>query len=78
LPSSVRNVVLLTMVTLLPVALLAAGSIELASNQVTSDVNKQVQTTAAVSAVVIGQTRVWTRHRGGQAYDPGRRPAADR
>jgi diguanylate cyclase (GGDEF)-like protein/PAS domain S-box-containing protein len=56
LPSSVRNVVLLTMVALLPVGLLAASSIELASNQVTSDVNKQVQTTAAVSAVVIGQT----------------------
>jgi PAS domain S-box-containing protein len=53
--SSLRNVVVLTVVALLPVALLAVSSIVLASNQVTSVVNKQVQTTAAVSSVVIGQ-----------------------
>jgi two-component system sensor histidine kinase/response regulator len=50
-----RNLVVLTVVALLPVALLSASSIVLASRQVTSVVNKQVQTTAAVSAVVVGQ-----------------------
>jgi two-component system, sensor histidine kinase and response regulator len=50
-----RNAVLLTVVALLPVGLLAVSSIALASKQVTSDVDKQVQTTAAVSAVVMGQ-----------------------
>jgi diguanylate cyclase (GGDEF)-like protein/PAS domain S-box-containing protein len=53
--SPLRNVVVLTVVALLPVGLLAVSSIVLASNQVTGDVNKQVRTTAAVSAVVIGQ-----------------------
>jgi two-component system sensor histidine kinase/response regulator len=52
---SLRNAVLLTVVALLPVGLLAVSSIALASKQVTSDVDKQVQTTAAVSAVVMGQ-----------------------
>jgi hypothetical protein len=47
--------VLLTVVALMPVGLLAAFSIVLASRQVTSDVNQQVQTTASVSSVVIGQ-----------------------
>jgi PAS domain S-box-containing protein len=50
-----RTVVLVTVVALLPVALLSASSILLASRQVTSVVNKQVQTTAAVSSVVVGQ-----------------------
>src|SRR5277367_6640687 len=50
-----RNVVLLTVAALLPVGLLAASSIALSSRQVTSVVNKQVETTAAVSAVVIAQ-----------------------
>jgi PAS domain S-box-containing protein len=49
-----RNLVVLTVVALLAVALLSASSIVLASRQVTSVVNKQVQTTAAVSAVVFG------------------------
>jgi two-component system sensor histidine kinase/response regulator len=52
---SLRNAALLTVVALLPVGLLAVSSIALASKQVTSDVDKQVQTTAAVSAVVMGQ-----------------------
>lgn len=47
--------VLWTIVALAPVALLAASSIVLASSQVTSVVNKQVQTTAAVSAEIIEQ-----------------------
>jgi PAS domain S-box-containing protein len=47
-------VVLLSLVALLPVALLAVSSIALASREVTKDINKQVQTTAAVSSVVIG------------------------
>ena len=46
--------ILLTVVALLSVALLALSSIVLYTNQVTTEVNKQVQTTAAVSAVVIG------------------------
>jgi PAS domain S-box-containing protein len=50
-----RSVALLTVVALAAVALLAISSIVLASNQVTTVVNKQVQTTAAVSAVVIGK-----------------------
>jgi diguanylate cyclase (GGDEF)-like protein/PAS domain S-box-containing protein len=53
--SPLRNAALLAVVALLPVGLLAASSIILASRQVTSDVNKQVQTTATVSAVVIGR-----------------------
>jgi hypothetical protein len=54
-PSSTRTIAALTLVALLPVALLAASSIILASRQVTNVVNKQVETTAAVSAVVIGE-----------------------
>jgi PAS domain S-box-containing protein len=50
-----RSVALLTVVALAAVALLAISSIVLASNQVTTVVNKQVQTTAAVSAVVISK-----------------------
>jgi diguanylate cyclase (GGDEF)-like protein len=46
---------LLAAVALVPVAILAISSIVLASNQVTSVVDKRVQTTAAVSAVVVGQ-----------------------
>ena len=46
---------LLTVVALVPVALLAASSIVLSSRQVTKVVNKQVQSTAGVSSVVIGQ-----------------------
>ena len=46
---------LLTVVAMAAVALLAAGSIVLASNQVTNVVDKQVRTTAAVSSVVIGE-----------------------
>ena len=56
LPSAARrSAVLLTVVALAAVALLAASSIVLASRQVTRAVNKQVQTTAAVSSVVIAQ-----------------------
>lgn len=40
---------------MLSVVLLAGSSIVLASRLVTTVVNKQVQTTAAVSAVVVGQ-----------------------
>ena len=54
-PSPVRNVALLTALALVPVGLLAASGIILASRQVTSVVNKQVETTATVSSVVIGQ-----------------------
>jgi len=50
-----RSAVLWTLLALVPVALLAATSIVLASNQVTSVVNKQVSTTAGVSAAVIGR-----------------------
>ncbi len=53
--SAVRTMVLLALVALLPVGLLCAGSIVLASRQVTNDVDKQVTTTAAVTAVVVGQ-----------------------
>jgi diguanylate cyclase (GGDEF)-like protein/PAS domain S-box-containing protein len=53
--SSVRNMVSLAVLALLPVVLLAASSIRLASKEVSSEVDKQVQTTAAISAVVIGQ-----------------------
>jgi hypothetical protein len=45
----------LTVVALAAIALLPASSIVVASNQVTSVVDKQVQTTAAVSSVVIGK-----------------------
>jgi PAS domain S-box-containing protein len=48
-------VVLLTVAALVPVALLATSSILLASHEVTSEVDKRVQATAAVSAVVIGE-----------------------
>jgi PAS domain S-box-containing protein len=47
--------VLLTLVALLPVGLLAASSIALSSRQVTTDVNRQIQTTASVSSVVIAE-----------------------
>jgi PAS domain S-box-containing protein len=53
--SALRNMVLLSLVALVPVALLATSSIVLASRQVTSEVDRQVQTTASVSSVVIGQ-----------------------
>ena len=43
----------MTVLALVPVVLLAAGSIVLASRQVTRVVEKQVKTTAAVSSVVI-------------------------
>ncbi len=46
---------LLTLVALAPVALLSAGSIVLASRQINNEVNRRVQTTAAVSAVVVGE-----------------------
>lgn len=46
---------MVTVVALVPITVLATSSIVLASNQVTIVVNKQVQTTAAVSSVVIGQ-----------------------
>ena len=51
--ASSRSVALLALVALLPVVLLAASSIALASNQVTNDVSRQVQTTASVGAVVV-------------------------
>jgi hypothetical protein len=50
-----RSVAWLTAVALAAVALLAVSSIVLSSNQVTRVVNKQVQTAAAVSSVVIGE-----------------------
>jgi PAS domain S-box-containing protein len=50
-----RNIVVLTLVALLPVGLLAASSIVLATHQIDRDADRQVQTTAAVSAVVVGQ-----------------------
>jgi PAS domain S-box-containing protein len=53
--SSIRNTVLLTLAALLPIALIAGSCIVLASNQVTTVVNKQVQTTASVSSLVIGE-----------------------
>jgi two-component system sensor histidine kinase/response regulator len=46
---------LLTAAALLAVVLLAASSIGLASDRVTSAVNERMQSTAAVSAVVVGQ-----------------------
>ena len=49
-----RGAVLFTTLAFVPVAILAASSIVLASNQVSSVVDKQVQTTAAVSSVVVG------------------------
>lgn len=53
--SSLRRVVLLTLAALLPVGLLASSSIALASQQLTSEVNKRVTATAAVSSVFVGQ-----------------------
>jgi PAS domain S-box-containing protein len=53
--SALRNVVLLTLVALVPVAFLSVSAIVLASRQVTSEVNQRVQETAAVSAVVVGE-----------------------
>jgi len=53
--SSRRYVALLTVLALLPVALLAASSIVLASRQVTGEVNRRVQATAAVSSVFAGE-----------------------
>jgi len=50
-----RYVALLTVLALLPVALLAASSIVLASRQVNGEVNRRVQATAAVSSVFVGE-----------------------
>lgn len=50
-----RRTIAMVAVALVPVILLAVGSIALASEQVTSVVEKQVRTTAAVSSVVVGQ-----------------------
>jgi PAS domain S-box-containing protein len=50
-----RNVVLVTTAALLAVALLASSSIVLASKLITGEVNKRVQSTAAVSSVVVSQ-----------------------
>jgi PAS domain S-box-containing protein len=50
-----RNAALLAVVALGAVGLLAVGSIVLAASTVTAVVNRQVRSTAAVSAVVIGQ-----------------------
>jgi len=49
-----RKAVLLCVVALVPVGLLALSSIVLASDEVRSEVNKQVRATAAVSSVVVG------------------------
>lgn len=46
---------LLTAVALIPVGLLAASSIVLATHQVSNQVDNRVQATAGVSSVVIGQ-----------------------
>ena len=54
LASPGRSVMLLSVVALAAVVMLAASSIVLASDQVTRVVDKQVQTTAAVSSVVVG------------------------
>ena len=53
--ASARRSVVLCLVALVPVAVLAVSSIVLASRQVTSVVDRQVQTTAAVSAEVFDQ-----------------------
>ena len=53
--ASARRSVVLCLVALVPVAVLAVSSIVLASRQVTTVVDKQVQTTAAVSAEVFDQ-----------------------
>jgi PAS domain S-box-containing protein len=53
--SALRTMVFLSVVALLPVGLLAASSIVLASRQITTEVDDQVQTTAAVSAVVVSE-----------------------
>ena len=53
--ASAQRSAVLCVVALVPVAILAASSIVLASRQVTNVVDSQVQTTAAVSAEVIGQ-----------------------
>ncbi|MGD0054582.1 MAG: PAS domain S-box protein [Acidimicrobiales bacterium] len=50
-----RSVTLLTALSLLLVIMMAVISIVLASDQVTSDVNKQVRTTASVSSVVVSE-----------------------
>ncbi len=50
-----RTSLTLATVALIPVGVLAASSIALASHQVTSVVHKQVATTAAVTTVVVGQ-----------------------
>jgi PAS domain S-box-containing protein len=55
IPSSLRTVILLTLVALVPVGLLAASAIVLDSHEVTSQVDKRVVGTADVSSVVIGQ-----------------------
>src|ERR1700691_5567065 len=54
LESSKRNVVVLTVVALGAVALLAVSSIVVASHELTKSADRQVQTTAAGSSVVIG------------------------
>ncbi len=53
--SSARSLVLLTLAAFLPVALLAASSIVLASQQVTREVNKRMQVSAAAGSVFVGQ-----------------------
>jgi len=53
--SSWRKPLALILAALLPVALLAMTSIALASQQVTAEVNKRIQATAAVSAVFVGE-----------------------
>jgi PAS domain S-box-containing protein len=55
IPSSLRTVILLTLVALIPVGLLAASSIALDSHEVTTQVDKRVVGTAGVSAVVVSQ-----------------------
>jgi len=55
--SFLRSALLLSLAALMPVALLASTSILLASHQLTSEVEKRVQATASVSAVLVeGQT----------------------
>ncbi len=55
LKSPKRGLFVLTVVALGAICLLAVSSIMLASNQVRTSVNRRVQATVAVSAVVIGQ-----------------------
>ena len=55
LVSPMRNAVVLTVLALVTVALFGYGSIVLASHQLKSEIDRRVQATAAVSAVVVGQ-----------------------